>query len=131
MIIEWVNVTMIDKFISPEQINFTNECLNMYKEFCNIENRNVLFNNCVKERLNNLLIENSKKLDNTINNLERFTDDTIFVETPFNRCENYCRMVKEKNKYNINYMKKLFTTYNKSCRMSNTLLKRLIKSLAE
>lgn len=120
---------MIDKLISPEQLNFTNECLTMYKEFCEPTNREQLFTNCVKERLNNLLIDNTNRIDSILSEFEQFTDNLIRDDIGFNRCENYNRMIKEKNKSSIFYMRKLFNTYNKSCRMSTIMLKRLVKSL--
>jgi hypothetical protein len=120
---------MTNKFISPEQLNFTNECLSLYKEFCKVEDKNVLFNNCVKQRLDELLIDNSNTIDNILNQLSQFTDSILNIDEPYNRCENYKRMVKEKNKSNLLYIKKLFKIYNKSCRMSTLTLTRLLKIL--
>lgn len=118
------------KFISPEQINFTNECLTLYKDLCTPLSREQLFTKCVKERLNKLLIDNTNRIDKVLSDFEQFTDSLVRDDIPFNRCENYTRMVKEKNKSSILYMKKLFNTYTKSCRMSTLVLKRLIKEVS-
>lgn len=113
--------------VSPSQINFTNECLNFYKECCTTITREDLFLQCVQDRLNYLLIANTNKIDETLNLFESFTDNVVVEDVPFVRCENYTKMVKNKNKSNINYMKKLFKTYNKSCLMSTVVLQRLLK----
>ena len=113
--------------ISPAQIDFTNECLNLYKECCEPVDRDALFLQCVQDRLNYLLIANTNKIDETLNLFESFTDNVVVEDVPFVRCENYSKMVKNKNKSNINYMKKLFKIYNKSCLMSTVVLQRLLK----
>lgn len=121
---------MTNKIISSEQLNFTNECLFLYKSFCTNEDRDKLFNKCVEDRLNELLIDNSNMIDDIVYRLENFTNTVVQTDVPFNRCENYNRMLKEKSNSNIKYMKKLLNLYSKSCRMSTLVLKRLVKMLS-
>ena len=117
------------KYVSPARVQFSNECLSLYKDLTRNESRDVLFHNCVQERLNELLDANSAKLDDLLKQLEEFTLTAIVEDPPYIRCENYNRMVKSKNKSNTAYLKRLFKTYNKACVMSSTVLHRIIKLL--
>jgi hypothetical protein len=131
MIIGWGTEIMTNTFryVSPARVQFSNECLSLYKDLSINESRDTLFHNCVQDRLNELLEANSVKLDELLKQLEQFTLTAVVEDPPFIRCENYTRMVKTKNKNNVKYIKKLFKTYNKACIMSTTVLHRLLKVL--
>lgn len=108
---------------------FSNCCLELYSRITTYDNlsSNDFLSLCVENRLNDLVVANSKSLDNTLTQLEHYIDDLITDNVPYVRCNNYKQKQKNGVKYNINYVSKLFKRYNKSCISSMRMLNRLMK----
>lgn len=108
---------------------FSDTCLSFYGAICNSENvdRDIFFNYCVEERLNNLFIDNSEQLDYILNIFEKYIDGIITEKPAYERCSNYKERQRSNIKHNINLMKKLYKQYNKSCISSAKVLAKLVQ----
>lgn len=109
--------------------SFSNCCLELFSRITTYDNMTSddFLNLCVENRLNNLVMANSRSLDNTLTQLEHYIDDLITDSAPYVRCNNYKQKQKSGMKYNINYIGKLFKKYNKSCISSTRMLNKLMK----
>lgn len=108
--------------------SFSDNCLYLYNAICVSQDvdRKRFFNYCVDTRLNELFNDNSNQLDYLLNNLEKYIDSIITEKPIYERCSNYKERERNKVKHNLNWMKRLYKQYNKSCISSVKLLNKLV-----
>jgi hypothetical protein len=105
--------------------NLVDECKDLYTFIYATQdvNRDMFFNNCVKQRLNELIKDNSNQLDYQLNQLEKYIDSIILELPKYERCSNYKIRNKNLTKYNISIINRIIKVYSKSCLSSSIILK--------
>lgn len=110
--------------------DFSVECLDFYKFLCSYEDadKEVFLQQCIKERLGDLLESNSQKLDSTLDQLEQYIDNIITDKPSYERCSNYKERTKSLTAYNINFISRILKKYTKIYIASSQMLNRLCQN---